>query len=272
MASPPQLPGLPMRHKLPGGAEQVRTRAYSTYVAGLCSVVAKCLPRAAATLPTNWRDVRRALFADDPPRLVAGVEALWDHGIAVLPLSDSVAFHGACWRRNGRTVIVIKQGVASDGRWLFDLLHETYHAISDPRDDFMILESAESSPERRKAVEERRADRFAAEIMTNGRTEQLTDDAVAVAGGAAPRLKAAVVQVASRSGVPVGILANLLAHRLASNGDPSWWATATAMQAGDEAPWTAVRDVFLRRADLNGLPRLEADLLMQSLETPEGAE
>ena len=266
------LPGLPMRHKLPGGAEQARTRAYSTYVAGVCALAAKCASPATKRLPRTWQAMAASLFGDGQPDLAKAVHRLWDLGVPVVPLSDPVAFHGACWRVGGRMVIVLKQGVASYGRWLFDLLHETYHAADDAEGDFMVIEGAESSAERRDSLDEKRADRFAAEAITGGRTEQLTDEAVAVAGSDARRLKSAVLAVAARKRVPAGVLANLLAHRLAENGNAGWWPTATSMQPQGEDPWSVVRDIFLERADLSALSRFEAELLQQCLRAQDRDE
>ena len=49
---------------------------------------------------------------------------VWSLGIPVLPLRDPGAFHGACWRIDGRNIIVLKQRTLSLARWLADLLHE----------------------------------------------------------------------------------------------------------------------------------------------------
>ena len=57
----------------------------------------------------------------------------WDLGVRVLPLRDPGTFHGACWRYGGRNVIVLKQTATYEARWLFDLIHELYHAGSEPR-------------------------------------------------------------------------------------------------------------------------------------------
>ena len=266
-----QLSPAPIRHKLPAAANPARTRAYSRYVAGLCAIAAKCAAPDGRPLPADWRVMRAALFPEGRPSLVAAVEALWDRGIPVLPLADAVAFHGACWRVAGRTVIVLKQGATDEARWLFDLAHEAYHAAAEPEgQDFLIVEGDEASPERRTDREELRANRFAAELLTNGRLKELTDRVVALAGREEPRLKSATSRVAAEAGVGVGVLANLLAHRLAEGGNAGWWATAATLQPQGEDARRLVRDVFLRRADPGRLSRMEADLLNQCLEMEDG--
>ena len=262
------LPPVPMRHKLPANATAAATRAYSRYVAGLCAIAAKCVTAPHSQLPATWRETRHAIFPDGRPTLSAALDAMWEHGIAVLPLIDEIAFHGACWRSGGRTVIVLKQGARDEDRWLFDLMHEAYHAATEPEGDaFLIIEGEESSPERRNDIEEKRANRFAAEVLTNGRTRELTDRVVELAGAHQPRLKAATARVAAEAAVSPGLLANLLAHRLAEAGNAGWWATAATLQSQAGDPLALVRDTFVRRADLSALTSSEVDIIAQCLET-----
>src|SRR5207248_456851 len=127
-------------------------------------------------------------------------------GVAVVPLSDPIAFHGACWRKGGKTVAVLKQGSKEEARWLLDLVHELYHAASEPLSrDFAIVEKDETSSARRESVDERRAQRFAAEVVTNGRTQELTDRIAQLASNQGPRLKSATRAVAKETGLPAGV-------------------------------------------------------------------
>jgi len=269
LASPDAaLPPVSMRHKLPASATQTATRAYSRYVAGICAIAAKCVVAPDARLPATWREARRAIFPDGRPSLSAALDAMWEHGIAVLPLADEIAFHGACWRGGGRTVIVLKQGARDEDRWLFDLIHEAYHAATEPEGEaFLIIESEESSPERRNDIEEKRANRFAAEVLTNGRTRELTDRVVELASADEPRLKAATARVAAEAAVSPGLLANLLAYRLAEGGNVGWWATAATLQLQAGDPLALVRSTFMRRADPTALTGSEVDIIAQCLET-----
>ena len=41
--------------------------------------------------------------------LKSALYTAWDLGVVVLPLRDRGAFHGACWRYEGRNAIVLKQ-------------------------------------------------------------------------------------------------------------------------------------------------------------------
>jgi len=245
-----------LRFKLPASASQMKTRAYSHYVEALCRIAAKTLVAPSYQLPTRWQDMRELVFPDGIVDLRAALNSTWKAGVAVVPLSDSIAFHGACWRENGRTVIVLKQGSKEEARWLLDLVHELYHAASEPLGrDFAIVEE-----------DERRAQRFAAEVVTNGRTQELTDRIAQLASNQGPRLKSATQAVSKESNVPVGVLANILAHRLAESG-MNWWPVAANLQPSSGEPWKIVRKCFFENADLVRLSKIERSLLMQALET-----
>jgi transcriptional regulator with XRE-family HTH domain len=259
-----------LRFKLPASASQHRTRAYAAYVEGVCKIVARCL-EPTAPLPKLWGEMRLLLFPDGKLSLRSALSGCWAFGIGVIALDDPVAFHGACWRLGGRTVIVLKQPFRDEFKWLFDLIHELFHAVASPDGDFTILEADETSTERRQSREEMRANRFAAEVLTGGQLRHLTDAIVERAQGSVPRLKLATTKIAEEAGLPVGLLANLLAQRLAE--EPSnvdWWATAASLQSKDDAPWKVVRDCFLENARVEALDRVERDILLQLMETPNG--
>jgi transcriptional regulator with XRE-family HTH domain/Zn-dependent peptidase ImmA (M78 family) len=256
-----------LRFKLPASANQTKTRAYAHYVKALCRIVTKTTTTPPSPLPSKWQDMRKVLFPDGAIDFKAALNATWKAGVAVVPLSDPIAFHGACWREGGRTVAILKQSSKEEARWLLDLVHELYHAASEPLgNDFAIIEEDETSRERRESVAERRAQRFAAEVITNGRTEELTDWIARLASNQGPRLKSATRAVAEKSGVPVGVLANLLAHRLAES-DINWWPVAANLQPSGGEPWKTVRACLFENADLSRLSRIERSFLMQALET-----
>ncbi|WP_431205531.1 helix-turn-helix domain-containing protein [Bradyrhizobium betae] len=256
-----------LRFKLPASASQTRTRAYSQYVEALCRIVAKTSVTSPSALPISWQEMSILLFPSRQASLESALRAAWSAGIAVVPLADAIAFHGACWREKSRTVVVLKQSSKEESRWLLDLIHELYHAASEPLDkEFAILEEEETSDARRKSIDERRAQRFATEVITGGRTQELTDRIAQLAANQGPRLKSATQAVAKESGVPVGVLANILAHRLAESG-VNWWAVAANLQSSSGEPWKIVRRIFFERADLSRLSRLERAFLLQALET-----
>jgi transcriptional regulator with XRE-family HTH domain/Zn-dependent peptidase ImmA (M78 family) len=256
-----------LQFKLPANAAQSKTRAYAGYLDGVCKIVAKTLDRPTAVVPDTIEDMHARLFADGIS-LSAAVEACWELGIGIVALDDSIGFNGACSRRAGRAVIVLRVRGGEEARALFDLIHELYHLLAT-EGDFVVIEAEETSVERRQSVEELRANRFAAEVLTDGRLEELLQLIVAGSRGSVDSLKAATESVARNAGVPVGIMANLFAGNVDSESNRNWWAAARTLQAADEHPWKTIRDAFVRNASLKRLDRVERDLLDQILETSD---
>jgi hypothetical protein len=190
----------------------------------------------------------------------------WDLGVPVLPLRDPGTFHGACWRYGGRNVIVLKQSVQLESRWLFDLLHELYHAGQCPEDLVReVIESDATSEKRRTSAEETGAGQYAGDVVLNGRAEALAKECVAAAKGSVERLKAVVPRVADREDVPLGGLANYLALRLSWQGI-NWWGAATNLQRDGGHAWEIARDVFLERFPFEIDSELDRQLLQRALQ------
>jgi dephospho-CoA kinase len=191
---------------------------------------------------------------------------LWTLGIAVLPLNDPGRFHGACWRITGRNIIVLKQRTRSRARWLHDLLHEYWHAASDPHlEEYPVIEDAELSPSRRLSAEELEASEFAGDVVLAGKAEDLVHQCVSASSGNVQRLKTVVPQVAQSGGVPVDALANYVAFRLSLQGI-NWWGAATNLQGDPPPSGRTPRDLLLEHLDMRKLNEVDRDLLMRALE------
>ncbi|MGF0524145.1 helix-turn-helix domain-containing protein [Agrobacterium pusense] len=257
-----------MQFKLPANASQSRTRAYAAYLNGLCEIVSKCVAPIEVQLPASLDLIHDFLFEEEIS-LRAAVDRCWSLNIAVLPTDDSVGMNGAFWKRNNKAVIVLRNRGTEEFRALFDLLHELFHLLTAPNNDLVLIEAEETSKERRQSEDERRADRFAAEVLTRGGLGELIREVIDGSRGQANLLKASVERASARSGIPVGVIANLLAKQISEGQDnPSWWAVARSLQPMGE-PWKVVRNAFLQEADLTKLDRIETDLIMQLLETSE---
>lgn len=264
----PSLPVQSARFKLPvrvrgGGA----VAAYAVYVHYLALIVLGATSgRRIRPLPDDWNDVRTAILSNyGDVNFRNALQYVWDLGVAVLPLNDAGLFHGACWRVDGRNVIVIKQKSRSDARWLIDLLHEFFHAMDYPDElNFAVVEEDEMSDARRSSDDEREATEFAADVVLDGRADELAELCAHLAQGEIPRLKSVVREVAEQEGVSVGVLANYIAHRLALEGK-NWWGTAQNLQESPDDPWQIARDVLLSRLDFDRLNRLDRDLLSRAL-------
>ncbi|MGH2749405.1 MAG: helix-turn-helix domain-containing protein [Actinomycetota bacterium] len=262
------------RFKLAARAQQGRMVAYVTYAHYLATLVAHAahdLPR--HPIPDEWKEVRNAIVHGyGEVSFRTALLYAWDLGIAVLPLRDPGVFDAACWRIEGRNVIVLKQRVTSQSRWLFDLLHELRHAAADPVDpELAVIDFEESLIERRDLPEEHEAHTFAGDVILDGRAEELTQLCVTQAAGSVERLKAAAQEVAANEDVPVDGLANYLAFRLSLQGI-NWWGAAMNLQTRGSSPITVATDEFLKRTNLAELDGIERELVAQALRDGEDAD
>ena len=259
------------RFKVRSDAEQKSLEVYTFYAHFLALLLVKAtedLPR--HPIPTDPDEVHRAVLDRySEMSFRSGLMYCWDLGVPVLPLSDSGAFHGACWRVDGRNVIVLKQRTRSLARWLFDLFHELRHAADSPKSPTLaVVERSETSSARLTSEEEKEASWFAGEVSLGGKAEELAQRCAEVAQGSIERLKHVVPQVAKQAGVDPATLANYLAFRLSLDGK-NWWGAATNLQPRNESPWEVARDVLLQRANLALLSGLDKDLFLQALREPE---
>ena len=187
---------------------------YAHYLA-LLSIQA-CSDSPLKPIPRDPRTIRVAIeYSYGSLSLAAIVNYLWDLGVVVLPLDDPGAFHGACFREDGRNVIVLKQNTSSSSRWAFDCLHECWHAGQEPDlPERTVLEVDEMSSVGPGKEEELTASRFAGAVLLNGRGQELAEKSLAEANNDLRRLKVAAQRVAERESVSVDSLANYLAFRL----------------------------------------------------------
>ena len=256
-----------VRFKVAANANPVRVSAYAVYAHYLALLVMQtCSRHPIRAIPTDPDVLRDGIrLYSSPSALEAAVNHAWDLGVPVLPLDDPGSFHGACFRENGRNVIVLKQRSSSDSRWAHDLFHELWHAGQEPHlAERTVLEEEEMSPARRQSEEEKTASRFAAAVLLQSRGQELADTCLTEAGHNLRRLKATVQRVAAREGVPVDSLANYLAFRLSAEQGENWWAVANSLQPIGN-PWEVVRNVFFERADFTSLAKPDRDLLAQAL-------
>lgn len=255
------------RFKVPAGAAEDRLSAYTVYAHVLASLTADAtteLPR--NRVPTDADEVRAEILNEYGSITFEHVLLYaWSLGIAVLPLKDAGAFHGACWRIEGRNVIVLKQTTKSLARWLFDMLHEIWHAGQDPdAEELSVIEEGETALSRRESEDEQAASEYAGNIILEGRAEDLVDICLAEANSDVKHIKRVLPTVAVRENVSVGALANYMAFRLQMSGF-NWWGAATNLQEADGDPWRIAREIFLEKADLTVLNEFDRNLLQQAL-------
>jgi transcriptional regulator with XRE-family HTH domain/Zn-dependent peptidase ImmA (M78 family) len=263
----PRFAAAEARFKMPAGRSQVASSLYAAY-ANYLAVVALRGARTLAKgeIPTDATAMRRRIIerrgAIDLP---GTLHVAWDLGVVVLPLRDRGTFHGACWRYEGRNAVVLKQTSRHEARWLFDLLHELFHAGQRPeRETLEVIEADETSIERRNSDEEVAASQFAGDVVLDGKAEILAQACTRAARNSVERLKSVVPKIAAQHEVAVGALANYLAFRLSWQG-VNWWGAAANLQADDGDPWTIARDVFVQRFPYEIDNELDRQLLNRAL-------
>ena len=261
-------PSTAARFKLPARLKQAGLSAYIVYAQYLAMLVLEATTDLAPQpIPTQAGEIRDAVLSKYGDITFANVlRYVWELGVPVLPLNDPGAFHGACWRVNGRNVVVLKQRTASTARWLHDLLHELWHAGNEPElEEHPLIEENEMSVSRRESPHEVTASRFAGDVMLAGRAEELTEICVREANNSVEQLKRVLPRVAHEEGVAVDSLANYMAFRLSLQGI-NWWGAATHLQHGNWDACYTPRDLLLERADLNRLNDVDQNLLLRALE------
>lgn len=264
----PRFAAAEARFKMPAGRNRTVTSLYAAYANFLAVVVLKgARSLARAPIPTDHAQLRSAVMAEHGAlTLKSMLHYLWDRGVPVLPLRDRGTFHGACWRYEGRNVIVLKQNSKHEARWLFDAIHEGFHAGQRPDAlTLEVIEADETSPERRNSDEEIAASQFAGDVTLDGRAEELAQAAVKAAQNSIERLKRVVPDVADKADVSVGALANYLAFRLSWQ-NINWWGAAANLQTDDSDPWKTARDVFFERFPFEIDNDLDRQLLERALQ------
>lgn len=264
---PAAAPALAARFKLPARAGK-SFAVYVAYAHHLArAVLHATLERPYELPPADPAQLREAIITRyGELTLASTLRYAWDLGIPVLPLQDHGAFHGACWRENYRSVIVLKQRTPSLARWLHDLLHELRHVTQHPEDPaYTVIEPSENPFDRRHSPEEIQAMQFASSVIFAGQEEKLAARCAEEAQGSVERLKAVVPQVAAAAGVDTGALANYIAFRLALTNRINWWGAATNLQPRGENPWEIARTIFCERMDFGPLPVLDRELINQAL-------
>lgn len=240
---------------------------YAHYLALLTLAATVDLPK--RPLPRSAKDLRRVIRDRfGALSFETSLRFSWSYGIPVLPLSDSGAFHGACWRTGGRDVIVLKQRTPSEDRWTYDLWHEIGHIADDPdSESFAFIEEAIPPTDDPR---ERAAMAIAGDVVLDGKADQLAERAMELVDNNVPLLARVVPRVAADAGVSPGALANHLAYRIAqdSHGKINWWGSAMKLQRVDRDPWLTARDVLIEHLDFGRLNPADRDLLVRALSEP----
>ena len=263
----PVVPGV--RFKAPASTALHRVKAYAAYARYLSLLVADaCAHCPQASISTDPAGLRHSVMAAYGSfTLDALVRYVWDLGIPVLGLDDPGAFSGACFRENGRNVIVLTQRSALESRWAFDLLCELWHAAQEPDQPgrtVLEYEGETVGTEDCRAIEERQAARrFAGAALLRGQARKLAQICLEEARYDLGQLKGVVAKVAARESVRLADLVNAAAVRLmAQNQD--WWSMAASLQPKAD-PWGTVRRIFFDKFDFSRMAERDRAFVVQAV-------
>lgn len=258
------------RFKLQKNAEEDRVKAYAQYAYTIAEIVSDAATSDVVQPSENWKDVEADILSIGEMNLKNCLEYVWDLGIPVIPLSDSIRLHGGCWRIKGRNCIILKQSNREESRWMFDLMHELFHAIDERGEqNFQAIELDGTAPERREADIELRANNFAGNVLLNGRAEELYNQVILASSGKVPFIKRNVKIVAKSQGVSQGVLANYAAFRLHNDRGVAWWGAASNLQSGNRDAYSVTQSVFREKCSFVRMSNLDRHIVELATTEPK---
>ena len=258
------------RFKMPVGANEVYTSAYTQYAYSIANIVASNCTLEKMHIPEDFRTVRDQILESYGHITFESVLSyVTGLGIPVISLNDSGAFHGATWRIKGRNVIVLKQKSRYTSKWMFNLLHEFYHASQSPElEEFSVVELSETCDERRNDQEEIEANIFAGRVLLGESADEYIEECLQNAAGKIAWLKNSVKQVAKTHQLDCGVLAYQVANKLESISKSNetkvnWWGAANNLQASTCEPNALCFETLTSHINLENLNILDRNTLEQ---------
>lgn len=245
-----------VRYKAPKRVNKGRVFVYTSFAEYLAKKITDNLDIPSQNLTTNPLEFREKVIKNyGELNFQTCVAHLWDIGIPVLPLEMSGGFHGACMRYNGNNVIILKQQSRHQSRWLFDLLHEYWHSTQEPQLlERKTIDIGEILTDNNEDQEEIDANKFAENVIFDGRAEELFEQCFHMTKGRIQFMKKEVQRIALMNDVDVGCLANFVAYKLAKMGH-NWWGAAYNLQSNDN-PFDLAKAILEERLDHNLLINL----------------
>ena len=256
------------RFKMPVGANAKFSSAYTQYAYAIANIVAANCRLNKKLIPSDSQTVRNKMIENYGEITFESVLLLATSlGIPVVALNDSGAFHGATWRISGRNIVILKQRSRYTSKWMFDLLHELYHASKNPElAEFSVVELSETSDERRNDQEEIDANNFAARVLLGDDAETFIEECFLNAKGKIAWLKNSVIQVAQKYEIDCGVLAYQVANKLdeisKNNGSKlNWWGAANNLQENTCEPNVLCFETLIKNIDLENMSDQDRDLI-----------
>ncbi|NVM29288.1 MAG: helix-turn-helix domain-containing protein [Candidatus Helarchaeota archaeon] len=254
-----------IRFKLPKRRNELQVNAYTVYSHYIALLVAQATEHLAPkSLPTDPYEIYHTIQSQYGALKIENVvRYIWELGVPIIALSDPGAFHAVCFQIQNRNIIILKQKTLSEARWMFDLLHEFWHA-TQKRGHIVHLtpESGYISGN----SEDITASQFAAAALLGKNPQILAEKCMQESYNDARRMKRAIYSIARKEGVRTDVLANYIAFRLYLEGDNSIWGIAESLQEKSRIDSRIIiKNIFLEYADLGALSAPDLELLRKAL-------
>ncbi len=259
------------RFKMPAGANELYASAYTQYAYSLANIIALNCKLDKKEISSDAEIVKNGIIEKyGDINFEAVLSYVTSLGIPVISLNDSGAFHGATWRIQNRNVIVLKQKSKHTSKWMFDLLHELYHASQSPElEEFSVVELSETSKERRGDEEEIQANEFASKVLLGKNADSYIEACFNKAQGKIAWLKNSVIQVATANNLNCGVLAYQVANKLeimskAQGNKTNWWGAANNLQTDNCDPSLLCQEILMSQMQLDQLDDTSRELIEQA--------
>ncbi|MXP54226.1 helix-turn-helix domain-containing protein [Pantoea sp. Seng] len=260
------------RFKMPAGARLEYASAYTQYAYSLAKILAQYHLNSPKPISSSPEKVRNEILQKYGSLKFENIlKFANEHGVVVVGLNDSGAFHGATWRINFKNVVVLKQKSSHCSKWAFDLLHELYHTSQHPElSEFSLIELSETSDERRTAQEEIEANDFASKVLLGSRSEEYINMCFSYAKGKISWLKNAVIQVAQQEKLDCGILAYQVVNKheelqRKEGKHSTWWGTAHNLQSDEDNPRELCIKILKENISINSMSDFEREFYEQAV-------
>ena len=253
-----------VRFKLPKNVNSTKLNAYTVYARYISLLVSQATKHISPKkIPDDPFVVRNEILEKyGEINFETLLHYVWSLGIPVLTL-DPISFHAACFRDEGRSIIVLTQKTSSEARWMFNLLHEFYHASQGTE------QIAEQEDELHDTEEERIASKFADIVLLGQDPHELATLCLDRSDWNIPVLKNQVKKIATEYNVRADVLANYLAFRLSSEQNENWWGTAEYFQKPLPIARNITQNILRENIDFNALTETDLGLLKQVVDIEE---
>ncbi|MFH2111160.1 MAG: ImmA/IrrE family metallo-endopeptidase, partial [Candidatus Bathyarchaeota archaeon] len=260
-----------IKFKAPKKVSQKRTLAYTFYSNYLGQIIFKSTEHLKQIeLPDNPYKIREKILNKySSINIENSLRFFWDAGIPVLSINEPGGFHGLFIRKKGRSLLIINHRTKSPALWLFSLFHELRHVIlhqHDIEDKIVEIEDLQNLTieDEESFNEEVEASLFSGAVLLGEAPDPLIHKCLEEANYNLPYLKQVVINVAKKEGVQVDVLANLVAFKVAQDGQ-NFWGSARNLQKTEEDIQKIARDVLLNYIDFSRISSLDLDLLRRAL-------